>query len=156
MDAPLWQGGPCWWQKTVQSGQNQFRISKPESKPTHFCGPSKTAQCRFYVKWIKTHLRANRSRTLERMEKEVVMWHSLWHVPKLGCVCIKLHRYYFLHSRCVLHQLKDILGKAGGSQVCIQTRGPCTLWGCASHGARGGPRVVLLAGVAEGAEKHQP
>lgn len=82
------------------------------------------------------------------------MWHSLCHVSELGCVCINLYRYYFSHSSCVLHQLNDILGTAGGP-LCIQTQGPCTLWGCVSLGVWGGPKLVLLAGAVEEAENHQ-
>lgn len=140
--------GLCW----LQSGQNQFKICKSKAKPGHFCGPSKTAQCRFCVKGIKTHLRVNWSRTLEKMAK-AVMWHSQCHVSKQGSVGIKLYRYYFSHCSCVLHQLKDILGTAG-EPLCIQTQGLCTLWGCVTLGAWGGPKLVLLAGVVEEAENH--
>lgn len=66
---------------------------------------------------------------LEKMEK-VVMWYSLCHVSKLGSVYMKLYRYYFSHSNCVLHQLKAILGTAVYSDLrSLHTVGLCQSWG---------------------------
>lgn len=66
---------------------------------------------------------------LEEMEK-VVMWYSLCHVSKLGCVYMKLYRYYFSHSNCVLHQLKDVLGTDVYSDLrSLHTVGLCQSWG---------------------------
>lgn len=93
---PWWQGGPCWWQTTSQSDQNQFKISKPKSSIAHFCGLSKTAQCSFSLSWYEDLSLTEPGQSTRELEW-VVMWQSLWCLSELGgcawCVCVCIHIY---------------------------------------------------------------